>query len=51
MELFCSVLHEGWHQNIQAWAHMERLNSRSCCSIQAQLHKTHTMNASNEVLH
>ncbi len=38
MKLFCSILHESWHQDIQAGAHMERLNSRSCCGIQAQLH-------------
>ena len=51
MELFCSVLHEGGHQDIQAGAHMECLNSRGCCSVQAQLHSTHNMTAENEVLH
>ena len=37
MELFGSILHESRHQDIQAGAHMERLDSCSCCGIQAQL--------------
>lgn len=39
MKLLSSVLYESRHQDVQARAHVEGLNSSSCCCIQAQLQR------------